>query len=60
MTMADDLQNRGPQDRSRINISEDWELRWWAKSLGVSESDLRKAVLAVGSSAEKVRQHLGK
>jgi hypothetical protein len=58
--MADNLDNRGPQDRERINLSEDWEVRWWSKSLGVSESELRKAVLAVGNSVAKVRNHLGK
>lgn len=42
--MSDNLQDRGPQDRSRINIHEEWELRYWTKELGVSADDLRRAV----------------
>lgn len=58
--MSDDLNNSGPADRSRINVNEAWELRWWTHSLAVSEKELRAAVDAVGASANAVRQHLGK
>ncbi|WP_076998489.1 DUF3606 domain-containing protein [Variovorax sp. KK3] len=58
--MADDLSNRGPQDRSRINVSEVHELRYWTQTLGVSESQLRAAVAAAGTSVQAVRQYLGK
>ena len=27
--MADDLANRGPQDRARISLSEEHEVRYW-------------------------------
>lgn len=58
--MADDLNQRGPQDRSRINVEESHELRYWTQTLGVSEAQLRDAVKAVGVSATRVREHLGK
>lgn len=58
LTMADNLSNRGPADRSRINLSEDWERRYWTEALGISEEQLRTAVKAVGSSADAVRAHL--
>lgn len=58
--MSDDLKNRGPQDRSRINVNEDHELRYWSKELAVSEDQLRAAVKAVGVSVEAVKKHLGK
>lgn len=58
--MADDLTKRGPQDRSRININEDHERRYWMKELGISESQLREAVHAVGVSVAAVRAHLRK
>jgi uncharacterized protein DUF3606 len=58
--MSDDLTNRGAQDRSRININEPHEVRYWTGRLGVSEEDLRKAVAAVGVSAAQVAEHLGK
>lgn len=58
--MSDDLTNRGPQDRARINVNEDHELRYWTKELGVSEQRLKEAVKAVGVSVEAVREHLRK
>ncbi len=56
--MADDLTKRGGQDRTRISLSQDYEVRDWAKKFGVSEDELRKAVAAVGSEAAKVEAHL--
>ena len=58
--MSDDLNNRGAQDRARINLSEDHEVRYWTQALGVSKEQLAAAVQAVGSSADRVRAHLGK
>lgn len=56
--MADDKNEVGVPDRTRINLSEDYEVRDWTKSLGVSEDELREAVDAVGNSADKVREYL--
>ena len=56
--MPDNLKDRGPQDRSRINVNENWERRYWAKELGVSEDRLREAVEKVGVSVDAVREEL--
>lgn len=56
--MADDKENNGAGDRARVSLSEDYEIRDWTKTLGVSEDELRAAVDAVGNSAEKVRAYL--
>lgn len=56
--MADDKTNRGPQDRSRINLSEDYEIRYWTDKLGVSKAQLEQAVRTVGSSSEAVENEL--
>src|SRR3546814_6004164 len=56
--MADDRNEVGVPERARINLSEDYEIRDWTKSLGVSEDELRAAVDAVGNSADKVREYL--
>lgn len=56
--MADDLNNRGPQDRSRINVNEEHELRYWTQSLGISAERLRELVGKVGVSADAVRNEL--
>lgn len=58
--MADNLSNRGPQDRARINLNEDYEVRYWAKALGISDERLRQLVKDHGNSVEKVRTALGK
>lgn len=58
--MSDDKTNRGPSDRARIDLNQDYERRNWAKSLGVDEHELRSAVNAVGDSAEKVREYLSR
>ena len=38
--MADDLENRGAQDRSRVNVHEDYEVRYWTKKKGVTKEEL--------------------
>jgi hypothetical protein len=57
--MADNLQDRGAADRSRINVHEAHELRYWTKALGVTEEQLKAAVAKVGVIAADVRRHLG-
>lgn len=58
--MVDDLTKRGPQDPSRINTNEDWELAYWSKKFGVSPAQLKAAVDKVGPSAQRVAEHFGK
>lgn len=58
--MADNLRRRQPEDKNFISLSESWEVTYWTHELGVTESQLRAAVKAVGSGAAKVRAHLGK
>ena len=56
--MSDDKTKAGGQDRQRINIHEDYELRDWAKSMNTTPERIKEAVQAVGDRAEKVRQYL--
>ena len=56
--MADDKTNRGPQDRTRIAMGEDYEVDYWTGKFGVSRERLQQAVDAVGTSAEAVERHL--
>jgi hypothetical protein len=58
--MADDLKNRGAQDRSRISLSEDHEVRYWTEHLNCTRQQLEGAIAAVGNSADKVREYLRK
>ena len=56
--MADDKSNRGAQDRSRINMSEEYEVRYWTEKSGVSKEELQRAVERVGASAKAVEQEV--
>jgi hypothetical protein len=58
--MADDLNQRAPQDASRISLNEDWEVRYWTKTLGVSREELEKLVRQHGNSIEAVKKALTK
>jgi len=58
--MPDDLTKKGAADRSKISMTEEHEVHYWTKHLGVSKEDLQRAVDKVGNSAASVRKELGK
>ena len=58
--MSDNLKIRQPEDRTKINVNEAWELKYWTQHFGVSEQKLKDAVKAVGVSVAAVKLHLGK
>jgi hypothetical protein len=47
-------------DRTRINMNEDYEVRYWTGALKVSKEQLQKAVTKVGPTADAVRKELAK
>ena len=56
--MADDKMKRGQPDRSKINMGEDYEVKYWAKELGVTRSELQRVIDIVGNAAAAVRKEL--
>ena len=56
--MADDLTNRGEPDRSRINMGEKHEVRYWTETLGLTGDELQRLVDEVGNTVEAVRNRL--
>jgi hypothetical protein len=58
--MADDLSNRGPRDRGRINVHEQYEVSYWTKKFSVSKEKLQEAVQKVGVMAKDVEEYLKK
>ena len=56
--MADDKNNRGPADRDRINVHEDYELRYWSGKFGCTHDELKAAVKNVGVMARDVEAEL--
>jgi len=58
--MSDNLDERGAQDRARINLNEEWEVAYWTRELGLSKEELERVVKAAGDRVTQVRQHLGR
>jgi hypothetical protein len=58
--MSDDLRERVLQDAGRINLSEEWEVRYWTKSLGVGREELERLVRQRGNSADAMKKALHK
>jgi len=47
-------------DEARIDVTDLREVEYWIEALGVTETQLRVAVAAVGAATQDVRDHLGK
>jgi hypothetical protein len=56
--MADDTNMRGPQDRSRINMQQEHEVRYWAEKFGVTKEQLQQAVDQAGPTVDAVEKRL--
>lgn len=58
--MPDDKTKRRPQDSSRVNVNEPYEVNWWCDELGCSEAQLRACVKEVGVGTAAVRACIAK
>jgi len=58
--MADNLNIRRPEDPTKVNVHEAWELEYWSQKFGVSVAKLKEAVSRVGVLVVDVRKYLGK
>ena len=56
--MSDDKTKAHGQDRERINVNQDYELRDWSKKLGVTPEELKAVVKKVGDRASAVEAHI--
>jgi hypothetical protein len=56
--MTDDETRTAPQGAELISLTEDYEIAYWRKRLGVSDDRLAEAVHRVGLSAAAVEVHL--
>jgi len=54
------LKYRRPADTSKVDIAQDWELKYWSERFGVSRDKLRGAVETAGSQVDAVRSLLRK
>jgi hypothetical protein len=56
----DDKTKTRPQDSSRINMTEDYEVAYWTKKFGVTKQQLQAAVDKAGVSAAAVEKELSR
>ena len=56
--MVGQRRSRGPDDRSRINLSEHYEIDFWTSRFDCSEAELRDAVNRLGTCAHVVKSFL--
>ena len=54
------LTNKASPLRNRIAMTEELEVKYWTKHLGVTRDELQRAVDKVGNSAAAVRKELAK
>jgi hypothetical protein len=55
----DSLTKREQPDRSKINMHQPHEVKYWTHALNVSKDELQKTIDKVGNSAAAVRKELG-
>lgn len=58
--MADNLKRKAPEDPTKINMNQAWEVEYWTDKLGVTKLKLQQAVDEVGVMVADVKKHLGK
>jgi hypothetical protein len=56
--MLNDIEQRGPDKSTHIDVFDGFELRYWAKSLNVSLEQVKSAVRKVGPDPVLVRGEL--
>ena len=56
--MSDDKSKRRPQDASRVNIHEPYEVEYWCEKFGCTKQQLIDAVQKVGAMADDVEKEL--
>jgi hypothetical protein len=54
----DNTTKTSPQDAKRINVHEDYEVRYWTKRFGVTPEELKAAVKKVGVMVDNVEAEL--
>jgi hypothetical protein len=58
--MTDNIKRKRPEDPTKINVNQTWEVKYWCNEFGVTEDELKSAVELVGVYVKDVRKYLGK
>lgn len=57
--MSDDLTKKRPQDATKINIHEPYEMNYWSSEFKVTKEKIKEAVGKVGVMVAAVKKELG-
>jgi hypothetical protein len=58
--MSGNVEDHGSRDRQRIDISQEWECRYWREKFSISDDALKQVVHEVGDRVVDVELKLGK
>jgi hypothetical protein len=58
--MTDNLNERGPADRTRVNMHEKHEVKYWTGKWAITEAQLKEAHDSVGVTVDKIEDYLRK
>jgi len=58
--MSDNLDREDQKTLKKINVNQAWEVRYWCEKLGLTESELRAAVKAVGNIVVDAEAYVAK
>ena len=56
--MLVDKTERAPQDLTRVNLEEDWEIRYWCARFDVESDALRACIAEVGPRVQDIEARL--
>ena len=54
--MSRRFNNRRPNDPTRININDSWELEFWSKIFGIPPAQLRNIISKVGVRVKDIER----
>lgn len=58
--MSDNLKRKKPEDPTKINVNQTWEVQYWTEELGITETRLKAAVKSAGVLVADVKAWLKK
>lgn len=56
--MTNEQKIKAAQDQLLIDLNEPYQVRYWAKALGIDEKTLKDLARQVGPRADKIREYL--
>lgn len=58
--MSDNTNIRQPEDPTKVNINQQWEIDYWCKKWSITKERLLKIVKKVGPMVVDIKKELGR